>query len=376
MRKLNPISRYRVTGHPKQRGKGGPPDARTGSHFESGGLRSVSGFRSRGFLPGAVARKDEILEEEGRQLGAARETGLPVDGHGVLPSRPFASVRDLCDSLVTVALQQEQGHLALGRGQPPCVELPVDRLGEPFKGSLSVLSPRVPLSLSGRQRSFQVGYGPLGPPPPEPQPGDRDECRQDQQEFEDWVEGQPPVRGVQDEVHRAPDRDGEEHHDEEEPEAGSGRVVHFPLVLAVLLPLFSLGALIAIRRGATTRKAWALPLFLAGALAGSTWLAVETGEAEEDRVEAVVAEEVIHHHEEAGERFLVLSGILLLVAGVGLASGKIGAVARVVATVAAAGLVLVAVQVGASGGDLVYEHGAASAYVASHDTVPLKAGRE
>jgi hypothetical protein len=64
------------------------------------------------------------------------------------------------------------------------------------------------------------------------------------------MEGQPLIRGVQDEVHRAPDRDGEEHHDEEEPEAGSGRVVHFPIVLAVLLPLFSLGALIAIRRGA------------------------------------------------------------------------------------------------------------------------------
>jgi hypothetical protein len=90
----------------------------------------------------------------------------------------------------------------------------------------------------------------------------------------------------------------------------------------------------------------------------------------------VVADEVIHHHEEAGERFLVLSGILLLVAGLGLASGKIGAAARVVATVAAVGFVLVAVQVGASGGELVYEHGAASAYVGSQDTLPLKAGRQ
>lgn len=41
-------------------------------------------------------------------------------------------------------------------------------------------------------------------------------------------------------------------------------VVHFPIVLAVLLPLFVIGALWAIRRGAAPLRAWSLPLAMAG----------------------------------------------------------------------------------------------------------------
>ncbi|NIP80713.1 MAG: hypothetical protein GWM90_16430 [Gemmatimonadetes bacterium] len=139
-------------------------------------------------------------------------------------------------------------------------------------------------------------------------------------------------------------------------------IVHFPIVLAVLLPAFAVGALWAIRRGARPGWAWAVPLALAAVLAGSSWLAVETGEAQEDRVEDVVGEQVLHAHEEAGERFLVLSGILLLIMGAGLLKGRAGSASRLVGTVGAAALVIAAVQVGDAGGKLVYEHGAAAAY--------------
>ena len=139
-------------------------------------------------------------------------------------------------------------------------------------------------------------------------------------------------------------------------------VVHFPVVLSVLLPISALVALWAIRKGTTSRKAWALPLAMAAALTMSAWVATETGEKEEDRVEQVVAGRVIHEHEEAGERFLVLSGVLVLVAAAGLLPRTMGRAARILTTAGAVGLVGAAVQVGHSGGELVYRHGAASAY--------------
>ncbi|HEY0972053.1 MAG TPA: DUF2231 domain-containing protein [Gemmatimonadales bacterium] len=142
-------------------------------------------------------------------------------------------------------------------------------------------------------------------------------------------------------------------------------VVHFPVVLAVLLPISALIALRAIRKGTTPRKAWALPLAMAAALAVSAFAATKTGENEEDRVEQVVAKKVIHDHEEAGERFLVLSGALVLVAAAGLLPRTMGQAARLLATAGAIGLVAAAVQVGHSGGELVYRHGAASAYTDS-----------
>src|SRR5687767_14873281 len=139
-------------------------------------------------------------------------------------------------------------------------------------------------------------------------------------------------------------------------------VVHFPIVLAVLLPISAVVALWAIRKGTTPRRAWAVPLAFSAALALSTWAATQTGEAQEDRVERVVARGALHGHEESAERFLVLSGVLVLVAAGGLASGTIGRAARIVTAVGAIGLVAAGAQVGHSGGVLVYRHGAASAY--------------
>ena len=55
-------------------------------------------------------------------------------------------------------------------------------------------------------------------------------------------------------------------------------IVHFPIVLTMLLPLFALGALWAIRRGARPMRAWGLTSAVAGALVASAWLAVQTGE--------------------------------------------------------------------------------------------------
>ena len=139
-------------------------------------------------------------------------------------------------------------------------------------------------------------------------------------------------------------------------------VVHFPIVLAMLLPISAGVALWAVRKGATPRKAWTVPLALAVAVTLSAWVSTQTGESQEDRVERVVARGALHGHEEAAERFLVLSGVLVLVAAGGLARGTIGRAARYVAAAGTLGLVVAAAQVGHSGGTLVYRHGAANAY--------------
>jgi hypothetical protein len=139
-------------------------------------------------------------------------------------------------------------------------------------------------------------------------------------------------------------------------------IVHFPVVLAFLLPISALWALWAIRRGAAPLRAWAVPLALSAALALSAWVAVETGEQQEDKVEQVVPSSALDTHEDAAELFLTLSGVLVLVAGAGLAPGVVGRSARVLATAGALGLVAAAAQVGHSGGELVYRYGAASAY--------------
>jgi uncharacterized membrane protein len=140
-------------------------------------------------------------------------------------------------------------------------------------------------------------------------------------------------------------------------------VVHFPLVLMFLLPISALGALWAIRYGAAARRAWAIPAAVAVTLSASAWLALETGQAEEDRVENVVSERALGGHEEAAERFLLFSGLTGLVVIVGLAGGNVGTAARLLGTAGSFALILAGVQVGAAGGDLVYRHGAASAYV-------------
>lgn len=139
-------------------------------------------------------------------------------------------------------------------------------------------------------------------------------------------------------------------------------VVHFPIVLSILLPISVLAALWGIRKSTTPRRVWAVPLAVAAALAVSAFVATETGENEEDRVERVVAERAIHGHEEAAERFLVLSGVLLVVAAAGLLPRTVGHAARLVTAAGAIGLVAAGVQVGHSGGTLVYREGAASAY--------------
>jgi uncharacterized membrane protein len=142
-------------------------------------------------------------------------------------------------------------------------------------------------------------------------------------------------------------------------------IVHLPIALVILIPIFAFGALWAIHRGAAVRKVWGLPVGLMVLLVASAWLALETGEREEEAVEAVVAESAIESHEEAAERFLFVGATVLVLISVGLLSGRLGGVARWTGAAGTLLLLAAGVQVGHLGGELVYRHGAAAAYVDS-----------
>jgi uncharacterized membrane protein len=140
-------------------------------------------------------------------------------------------------------------------------------------------------------------------------------------------------------------------------------VVHLPIALAILVPGLAVLGLLLITKGALPPRSWAGIVLLQALLVGSGWLALETGEQQEERVERVVAERHIEAHEEAAERFLLVAGIGLLVSAAGLLPRRPGAAGRVAGTLGAFAVLAAGVAVGHSGGELVYKHGAANAYV-------------
>lgn len=140
-------------------------------------------------------------------------------------------------------------------------------------------------------------------------------------------------------------------------------VVHLPIALAILIPGFAILGIVLITREYLPPRSWSLIVLLQALLVGFGWLTHETGEEEADRVERVVAERHIEAHEEAAHRFLILAGVGLLVNAAGLLPGRKGSLGRMAGTVASLVVLAAGVSTGRLGGELVYEHGAANAYI-------------
>jgi len=147
------------------------------------------------------------------------------------------------------------------------------------------------------------------------------------------------------------------------PEPLHPAIVHLPIALAVILPVFALAGLLAIRSGWLPIRAWSAVVVLAALLVGGSWAALETGEHEEETVERVVAERLIEAHEEAAELFSVLALVVFAATAAGLRGGRVGEAARITAFVLMLGLLVAGARVGHLGGELVYTHGAAGAYL-------------
>jgi hypothetical protein len=130
------------------------------------------------------------------------------------------------------------------------------------------------------------------------------------------------------------------------------------------MPVLGAALAWAIARGALPARAWLVVVCLQAALLGGALVAVKSGQAEEDRVEKVTGHDVIHHHEEAAEAFTWASGVVLAIAAaplVGRLAGAAGAL-RVLAVLGALVAGALGIRTGLAGGELVYIHGAASAY--------------
>ena len=140
-------------------------------------------------------------------------------------------------------------------------------------------------------------------------------------------------------------------------------VVHLPMALAILIPGFAILGIGLITKRYLPPRSWSLIVLLQALLVGFAWLALETGEEQADRVERVVAEQHIEAHEEAAERFLILAGIGLLINAAGFLPERKGSLGRIAGTVASLVVLAAGVSTGRLGGELVYEHGAANAYI-------------
>lgn len=153
-------------------------------------------------------------------------------------------------------------------------------------------------------------------------------------------------------------------------------LVHLPIALGVLMPLVAVGILVAWWRGLVPRRAWWGAVILQGVLLVSGLAALRSGEADEERVEAVAPESAIEAHEEAAQVFVAASALVLAGAvAAGLLRNE--GTAKNLAAMAAAGTLAVVglgVRVGHAGGELVYTHGAASAYADGAPMAGLERG--
>ena len=147
------------------------------------------------------------------------------------------------------------------------------------------------------------------------------------------------------------------------PEPLHPAVVHLPIALAVLLPLLTILGALAIGRGVLEARSWSLVVLLQLVLAGSAWVAVETGESEEERVEEVIEHAVIHEHEEAAERLLLAAALGVPLLAAGLLRGRAGAAARAIGAGFSLLVLAAAIWTGHLGGELVWKHGATRAYL-------------
>ena len=146
-------------------------------------------------------------------------------------------------------------------------------------------------------------------------------------------------------------------------------VVHLPLGLAMLMPIIAVGFAWALWTGRVRARAWVAVIALQGLLVVSGLVAMNTGEREEDRVERIVQDAALSHHESLAEQFVWSAGATLGLTGLVLLAGTIKRPGTTRVLIAAAvvgtvGVSAMALRVGHAGGQLVYVHGAAAAYVA------------
>jgi hypothetical protein len=131
----------------------------------------------------------------------------------------------------------------------------------------------------------------------------------------------------------------------------------------LVAPLLALLGAVLVAKGVKPLHGWLPVVLVTLLLAAGAIVAVETGEDQEERVESIVPEEALELHEERAELLRNVAVLALLLALVGLLDGRRGWVGRGLAAGVLVGAIVVGWMAGETGGELVYRHGAANAYI-------------
>ena len=139
-------------------------------------------------------------------------------------------------------------------------------------------------------------------------------------------------------------------------------VVHFPIALAVLVPLLALGVLFALARCQWPEKAWHLVLAAQALLFVSSIVAMKSGEKDEGKVGKYVQAKNLHDHEEWGEKMPIVTGAVLVLCALPLFLPRRRKLLLNIAVAASVLGAIPAILTGHSGGKLVYQDGATDAH--------------
>ena len=146
-------------------------------------------------------------------------------------------------------------------------------------------------------------------------------------------------------------------------------IVHFPLALTFILPALVLIFAFMIKRNKMSHQAWMIIIGLQILTTATGYIALDSGEEAEETVEKVVDKKIIHEHEERAEIFVgaTVLALVLSVAAYFLKT-QIQIFVQLAVCLVSLTACFLAYRTGESGGELVYKHGAASAYVTSSDS--------
>lgn len=140
-------------------------------------------------------------------------------------------------------------------------------------------------------------------------------------------------------------------------------IVHLPIVVTFILPALIIVFALLLRGNKMPPKTWLLIVGLQLFVTTTGYVALDTGETEEEMVKKVVEKELIHKHEEAAEIF-VGSTVLALVLGIAAfflrKEFQFSLHLAILAITLVSGFL--AYRAGKLGGELVYIHQATSAY--------------
>ena len=138
-------------------------------------------------------------------------------------------------------------------------------------------------------------------------------------------------------------------------------IVHVPLVVAGLLAVLTPLAAWSWNGGRVPKAVWAVVSVMLISVPLLGFVAMESGETEEERVEGRVPESAIEEHEERAEVFVWTgAGVALLGVGALVAAGPFRRTLLAATSLGALAVAGLGVATGHAGGELVYRHGAAA----------------